>query len=584
MRLAPEEPPSLGSMPAVKKVFAAALDHVDAITCAERIVILFEEGSQAPKVRASKGIAADSFWLVAPLSLSLLKQVQDTGEPLEIMDVPGDARTAGQLSLVLSDVRTLVCTPIWGNKGTVAGLIYVDWVRAIAPLRLRTLPKLQEIALKLESFLRQVESGQALVANPFAEPPVDSVVALGTVSGRLPERAPEVTRSAPPPRPTSGIVAQPASGALVRPSSGALPRTASGALPRPQGSSPIRIGSGPNVGARERVLFLRCLATMFGAGLPLTVALQALAKSSSKVMQTPIAAIECRVQTGQTLSNACAETGIFSEMVVGTIRVGERSGSLHHCLNRLAELEEGSERRRNQLQSALTYPAVVLVLSLLFMAFAPAAMLSAQVKLLANLNIELPLVSKLFLQSYAFVAHPLTVLTVAVGLGLVVSSPKLRRVISVCIKNTALRWRPIQQIWRSYLMAQWCQSMALQLQSGLTVLESLTLAAGTTPSSQLRASCHGMRQELMGGRDFSDCLGTQRFSKLLVEMVRVGEESGQLPTMLTWLSRYFEEDFASTLDGLTELLEPLVMAVLGTLAGVLMLITLLPMVKALQQL
>ena len=133
------------------------------------------------------------------------------------------------------------------------------------------------------------------------------------------------------------------------------------------------------------------------------------------------------------------------------------------------------------------------------------------------------------------------------------------------------RWPPLGDLLVSFEMAQWCELLALQLQSGLSILNCL-------------GGHEGLRQGLIEGEEFWRCLRQQGYPRLVSEMVRAGEESGRLAEMLGWLATYYGEDFQNRLEALIRLIEPLVMVFLGIVAGALMIATLQPMAKALQSL
>lgn len=505
---------SLGSQPQVARVFQSALRQVVALTEAERSVILFGEGVEEPKVRAVTGFPADNFWLTAPLSLTLLRNVCKTGEPVEVADVHDAPGLQAELSLVLANVRSLACAPIWSSRGNVAGLIYADWVGR-ATVGRRILPRLQEVARQIEAFLRKVEAGEPNLRDPFEGAELEK----------------------PTPRPA------------VRP--------------------PItrRCRRFPIPDARSLAIFFRSLAAMFGAGIPLARCLYTLSQTPGSLGEIA-EELARRLERGQSLSQAAAELQVFPPLVVTTLRAGEKSGRLHLCLERLAELEDRRYQRWTKLRSALVYPAFVLIACALFLVLAPAAMLSAQVKLLENLRTPLPWLSQLLLGLYSALSKPWVWLPLAAATGLAVrrrhhwSGPLLAR----------LRlWSPLGDLLASYEMSQWCELLHLQLQSGLSLLQCL-------------GSQSALSQGLMEGQEFWDSLRRQGYPRIVSEIVRAGEESGRLPDMLGWLSRHYEEDYQNRLELLTRLVEPLVMAGLGIVAGALMIATLLPMSRALQSL
>ena len=504
---------SLGSQPQVARVFQSALKQVMNVTEAERSVILFGEGVEEPKVRAVTGFPADNFWLTAPLSLTLLRNVCKTGEPVEVSDVNDTPALQAELSLVLANVRSLACAPIWSSRGNVAGLIYADWVGR-ASVRPRILPRLQEVARQIEAFLRKVEAGEVNLRDPFEGGRLEKPAA------RAPQPAPAISR---------------------------------------------RSRKFPIPDARSRSIFFRSLATMFGAGLPLVSSLYTLSKTGG-TMREISEELARRLERGQSFALAAADLQVFPPMVLATLRAGEQSGRLHHCLERLAELEDNSHRRGAKLRAALVYPAFVLGGCTLFLVFAPAAMLSAQMKLLQSLHTPLPWSSRFLLLLYGGLSKPLVWIPL---LGLAAAVFRLRERWQGPLLNLLRRWPPLGDLLTSYEMSQWCELLSMQLQSGLSILNCV--------SGELR-------QSLVEGEELWRSLRRSGYPRIVSEIVRAGEESGRLADMLAWLSRHYEDDFQNRIEGLTRLIEPLVMALLGIVAGALMIATLLPMSKALQNL
>ena len=251
---------------------------------------------------------------------------------------------------------------------------------------------------------------------------------------------------------------------------------------------------------------------------------------------------------------------------------------------RLADLEEARSKQRQRLSSSLVYPAFVLSVCLIFLVVAPGLMLSTQANLLRDLNVELPVLSQALIALSQFASGPFTWIALA-GLGLVLwRRPSLRARLGHFIKRLALRWKPIRNIWTTLFTAQWAQMLAVQVQAGLPISDSLKLAAQSTEDPDLAKSCSQLHEHLVEGAELNVCLRRQGFPTLLVEMVKVGEESGQLAEMLVWSANFYEQRFQGSLETLMSMLEPLVMLILGVVTGATMLTVMLPMVKALQSL
>jgi type II secretory pathway component PulF len=564
--------PSLGSTPQVARVFQSAVRQVLEWIEAERVVILFGEGKAEPTVRAAHGIAIENFWKVAPLSLSLLREVQATGKPVERLDVQS-AEQGTSLSLMITEIRSIVCTPLWSSRGNVAGMIYADWVSRPCPKKAQALARLQETGLAMERFIRQVENGETGVRDPFAPPPQGRAGTGGLPAA--PWRGEGTGGLASPPKRGNGT------GGLSGP--GAQQRRSVETSTAPSVTRRARTFERP--GGRELAFFLRALATMFGSGMPLVLSLVALSRQRPQgPMEIVAEDLARRVERGQSFSLACQEVGVFSELTVGTMLLGERSGRLHFCLERLASWEEQSMRRRYELVSALIYPAFVLAGCLLFILVAPVAMLSAQARMLEQLHVEIPMLTKVMLGAYAAVSRPQLAVPLMLSFLTALAAPTVRSPALGWLRMRLLRWQPLQRLWGDYLFCQWTQSLSIPLRSGVSMVESMKLAGQASQSLHLRSCSERAVAQLQNGEELWSALAGQQFPRLLVEMVRVGEETGRLPRMLDWLATHYEGELRWRLDELKVMLEPLVMTVLGTLVALMMLATLLPMAKALEQL
>ena len=146
-------------------------------------------------------------------------------------------------------------------------------------------------------------------------------------------------------------------------------------------------------------------------------------------------------------------------------------------------------------------------------------------------------------------------------------------------------WPPVRRMWEALGAAQWSQALSLQVQSGLSIAEALKLASHVRQeSNSLSKKCKALYEGLVGGETLNEAMREQQFPPLLVEMVKVGEETGTLGRMLDWSARHFEDQFESSIEQMLSLLEPIIMMFLGLVTGLMMLLTMLPMVKAVQSL
>jgi len=523
------ETPSLGSMPPVKLLFQQCVDWLVAQLPAQRAVLLFGDDPRGElTVRAAHGLGLEGFWQNAPLSLNVLRDVRDRGEPLLLANVAEAPQYADSLSLLLNDVRSLLCVPFWGPDGSLNGLLYADCVTAGQALAREQLDRTLKIARALEQQLRAAVRGEALPASPFRE--------LNVVAVRRPEPRRDATAPATPPAEDYA------------------------------GRRAVKL-SIPSL--KARALFFRSLATAFAAGLPLHDSLGLLGRQAEDRRMGAVAwELSRRVQRGQSLSEAMIATGVFTPFQIQMVATGQRSGQLDAVLSRVADFEEKSRHDRMRVQSALVYPTFVLLVSLVLLVVAPTWLMGHQFQLLRDLGLSIPWLSQaLWVTSRALVS-PL-------GLALLALLYAQRRQL--------LRLPVFRKILHRAAVLHFARVLALQLQAGISVVEALPQAAAVVADRELNAVVPAARQALLDGVPLAEALrATGWFPRAFCDMLMIADEIGRVPDLMRWLAGFYEMELEAAFNGFVAMMEPVVMMVLGIAAGVVMLGTLLPVVKALQ--
>lgn len=528
MKLA--EKPSLGSLPEVKALFTRGLEWLLSSSGAERAAILYGDDEKSdPKVRAAHGVGSENFWDNAPLSVTLLREVRQSGQPIYLRDVPKDPRYGDQLSLLLAGTGSLICIPFWGPTGVLAGLLYAD--TSGSPLTREHLQQALRLVRWLEEQLRAIVAGQ----------PVTEITAAPTEAAR------PVARPVPVKEPEYATRSQ----VRLRPLS-----------------------------ARQQGQFFRSLATMLAAGLPLSRGLAALGRGAA---DPPVAAaceeLGRRLQRGQALSAALGALEIFPTLAVRLVGVGERAGALDRVLAEVADYLERSTATRMRLKSALLYPLFVLAVSLVLLVAGPGYLLTGQFKLLTSLGGQLPALTVALARVSRVVGSPLFFLPAGLTVAWLLRREG-RRVPALLVKLPVFR-----RLARAWGAAQFARCLAVQLRAGLPLAASLEEAGAVLEHPELRRRLPEAVERLRQGDDVRTCLaGLDFFPRSFLEMVSVGEQVGRLDSMLEWLARLNEEQVEYELEALLSLLEPMVMMLLGTLAALVMLATMLPTVRLLETL
>lgn len=531
-------------MPEVQAVFRSAMAEMVAATQADRAVILFSDdpAEPSPKVRSVHNLPDEGFWTVAPVCTELLTLVRKTGEPLGLSNVPDDPRWGGSFSMSVASIRSLVCVPIWGGDDHPDGLLYVDWLGNSDIGVSRCQEILQGVARRIEGFVTAILKGQGRVDNPFKP-----------VATRVPpaERAP------------------------------AQPR-ATAASADPYVSRSRRSFKAPRLASQA--LFFRSLAVLFQSGLPLQRGLFILAKQSQDSESREICLeLGRRLERGQNFSDALESLEVFRPTISALVRVAEQSGSLHAVLEQISKMEERRGDQLRRLQVGLVYPLSVAVLALIFLIAVPSLMLSHLSDLLRELTPSLSWGTRAVLAAAHWITMPLSWLGIALLIALVI---RQRSRLSLQVLRWSRRLPLLKPVFESMDLCQFTQALALQVQVGALLQLALRSSSQVVASeSPLGRAAQEMEDQLKSGLDLHQIFaGTGLFPPLVVGMVRVGEETGRLDYVLHRLVQFYEDDFHQRLETLSSLLEPLVICGLGIGVGLMLLLTLLPMVRALEAL
>jgi type IV pilus assembly protein PilC len=326
---------------------------------------------------------------------------------------------------------------------------------------------------------------------------------------------------------------------------------------------------------QEFLLFNTQLATLLRAGLPLAQGLDLLCKQqSNEHFKAILEKVHQQVTTGVSLSDAFLSLGdVFPRLYPNTLRAGERSGELESVLGRFVEYQRLTESVRKKIIGALTYPAVLIVLSIVLVIILMVKVIPSFTGFYVQFDAELPLPTRIIVAvSEGLQEHFLIISGALAGLFFVFrmwrNSESGRRITD--------RWRLrvplIGRLAHLFSVSQFTRSMAVLLGGGtpmVPALETSSTSVNNTYISKLLRSCV---QEVQEGRALSDALeDTGQMPDLALAMMRVGESTGALPEMLEHTSGFFDEEIEFSLARLVTLFEPLILVVMGIIVAGLLL-------------
>lgn len=329
----------------------------------------------------------------------------------------------------------------------------------------------------------------------------------------------------------------------------------------------------------NRMTFTSQLAQLITSGMPVFESLVALEEQNRGESHHRVIQNLCdQIQGGASLSAAMAKhPSSFNSLYCAMVAAGEASGSLGTALKRLAELLVRQLRMRKQLVSALTYPAIVatfcILVVYLLLTFAIPSMAALFGEGQMNAFTASVLAVSAFLSAYWPLYLPLLA-SLVIGTVMFFRTDRGLRL----WKTLLIRIPIVGSVATRAALARFCRSLATLQEGGLTLIDSLRLARAVMLNPVLESGMLEAEARMVEGSSLSVQLGRQPFvPRLMSRMVAVGEESGNLSSMLLQVADLYEGDVERTLNRLTSLIQPAVLLIMGTIVGLIMLAVLLPL-------
>ncbi len=326
--------------------------------------------------------------------------------------------------------------------------------------------------------------------------------------------------------------------------------------------------------------FLRRLSVLVESGIPVVQALEMSVREERGALRTVMGTVRDEVATGRSLADAMTDhPGTFDALLCGLVRAGEQASALDRLLVRVADHRERSERVRQKLRKAIMHPLLVLGI-----AAAVAMMLLGFViprfeSMFNDFDAELPALTQALISASDWLRRGGWVVATALTGSVVVLSPIVKRLPAL----RELRDRVILQIpligplIRQVMEARFASLLALMNEAGMPLADALASLTGSMGNQVYAQAVTDIALALDDGRSLEASIaGTGVFSETLTQMVAVGEETGRLAAMLNRVATLTEESVSRTLDGLSALIEPALMTLLGLIIGGLVLAIYLP--------
>lgn len=356
-------------------------------------------------------------------------------------------------------------------------------------------------------------------------------------------------------------------------------------------ASSVKGTTGGRIKPKNLMIFTRQLATLIDSGLPLLRSLTVLAKQEpNPVLKGTINALADSVQGGSTFSESLAQhPKIFNKLYVNMVKAGELGGVLEIVLNRLAEYQEKAQKLKNKIVSAMVYPAIVMFIAVAILIFLMIFIVPRFEEMFADMGGDgsLPLISQIVFGASRFLLErPLVVpnvvfLIIFVGFLIfmfqVWSNTKGGR---VTVDKAKLSMPIIGDIQRKSAVSRFARTLGTLVTSGVPILQALNITRDTAGNVIISRAIERVHEAVKEGESIVTPLQASGvFPDMVISMVDVGEETGQLPEMLLKVADVYDDEVDNSVTALTSILEPIMIVFLALVVGSVVFALFLPLIK-----
>jgi type IV pilus assembly protein PilC len=338
------------------------------------------------------------------------------------------------------------------------------------------------------------------------------------------------------------------------------------------------------VTAEDIAIFSRQLATMLTAGIPMVQSFEIIGVGHDKpAMQKLVLAIKQDIETGNALHQALGKHPLyFDDLYTNLVEAGEHAGALETVLDKIATYKEKTEALKKKIKKALFYPAAVLAVAVIVTVILLLFVIPQFESLFKGFGADLPAFTQMVIDLSRWMQDNgwmvLIVFGAAVfGFGYFY---KRSRPMRQFLDKMSLQIPVIGPILKKAAIARFARTLATMFGAGVPLVEAMKSVAGATGNIVYHDAVMRMRDEISTGMRMQRAMeNTGLFPNMVVQMIAVGEESGSLDEMAAKVADFYEADVDAAVDGLSSLLEPLIMVILGVLVGGLVIAMYLPIFK-----
>lgn len=322
---------------------------------------------------------------------------------------------------------------------------------------------------------------------------------------------------------------------------------------------------------KDKIVFTRQLATLIGAGLPLSQGLRTvLDQTSNKRMQNVVQEVIADVEGGRQLSDAFGKhPDVFDKIFLALVTAGEASGTLDEALKRVASQQEKDAAMMSKIKGAMTYPAIVLFVIMGVMIFMLIAVVPQVARLYKDMKQELPILTQIMIWVSSFIVNFwwLIIILLSVGVYFFIQWSKTEGGVRT-LDKFKLNVPMFKGMFRKLYMARFTRTGQTLLATGVAMLDMLRISGEGMNNVIVQGSVDRAAEKVQGGKALSQSLESEDYILTMVpQMIKIGEQSGKIDEMMGKTAQVFEDELDEEIKAISTAIEPILMVFLAVVAG-----------------
>lgn len=334
------------------------------------------------------------------------------------------------------------------------------------------------------------------------------------------------------------------------------------------------------VSTKDRIVFIRQLATLINAGLPLAQSLHTVQdQTQNKKLKSVVQDIIASIEGGKSLSDSFAKhPKYFNDVFLALVAAGEVSGTLDKALERVADQQEKDAEVAGKVKGALVYPAIVSFVMVGVVIFMLVTVVPQIEKLYRDLKQTLPFTTQIMVSLSAFLAQFWWLVLIVLGVGIYfllqyIKTDNGRRVVDSLKLNVPM----FGVMFRKLYMARFARTGQTLMATGVPMLETLNICARAVNNTLISEAILRSAEKVKGGKSLSSTLKNEAYIlPLIPQMISIGEQSGGIDAMMGKAATFYENELDETIKSISTAIEPVMMVMLAGVAGLMVLAILFP--------